>query len=54
MLDCMSRVCICVFTLLIPALYLSQQQPLGLQFQLDLVPLVVQELLQLQVLERTQ
>lgn len=34
--------------------YLSQQQPLWLQFQLDLVPLVVQELLQLQVLQSAQ
>lgn len=33
---------------------LSQQQPLWLQLQLNLVPLVVQELLQLQVLQGTQ
>lgn len=33
---------------------LCQQQPLRLQFQLDSVSLVVQELLQLEVLESTQ
>lgn len=34
--------------------HLGQQQPLWLQLQLDLVPLVVQELLQLQVLQGAQ
>lgn len=38
----------------VSAQYLSQQQPLWLQFQLDLVSLVVQEILQLQVLQSTQ
>lgn len=41
------------FAVFICVLYLSQQQPLWFQFQLDLMSLVVQELFQLQVFQST-